>query len=71
MAVLKRNACTRDSAPVVRLLLLLVFGFALPACTVGEVPDDGKIQLPFIEYGARGIFGAGLQYHEHALLAFR
>ena len=38
---------------------------------VGEPADDREIQVPLFEDAARQVFLAGLQHHEHALLAFR
>ena len=37
---------------------------------IGHFPDDGEIQFPLLENGRSHFFLAGLQHHEHALLAF-
>ena len=38
---------------------------------VGDFADDREIQFPFVENGLRKFLTAGLEHHEHALLAFR
>ena len=39
------------------------------AC-IGNFADDRKIQFPFVENRLGKFFTAGLEHHEHALLAF-
>ena len=40
------------------------------ALGVGEMADDGEVELPLLEDLARRVLAAGLQHHQHALLAF-
>ena len=38
---------------------------------VGGAPDHGEVELPFTKHALGDRLGAGLQHHEHALLALR
>ena len=40
------------------------------ALGVGEMADDGEVELPLLEDPARQLLAAGLQHDQHALLAF-
>ena len=38
---------------------------------VGHPADDGEIEFPFLEDGARRVLALGLEHHQHPFLAFR
>ena len=41
------------------------------AAGIGDMADDGVIEIPFFDDGARHLGALGLEHQQHALLAFR